>query len=133
MFVSMSEVKSKNGFSLIEVLVAVVILAISLVALMKTSVVVLRNNVKNEVRIKAVETLRNNINRLISSASFDNISSHNLSCKLEIRNFSIDNCIISDNITYASGVSDTKKIEGTIRWKFMGQNFSYTITTFVNK
>ena len=129
----MSEVKSKNGFSLIEVLVAIAILTISLVALMKTTAVVLKNNVKNEVRTKAVETLRNNINSLISSASFDNISSQNLGCKLEARNFSIDNCSIVDNVTYASGVSDTKKIEGTIIWKFMGQNFSYTITTFINK
>ena len=119
----------KIGFSLIEILVAIVVLTISLVAVMKITSVVLKNSVKNEVRIKAVETLRNNINSLISS---DNMSSQILKCKLEIRNFYVDNCSISDNVTPAEGVPNTKKLEGTIKWRFMGQNFSYTITTFVS-
>ncbi len=125
--------KNRKGFSVVEVLVAIAILTISLMALMKTSVVVLHNTIRNEVRYKAIETLRNNINSLVSSVSFNNITSENSSCSLNVRNFTIDNCTIVDNVTSASGLTDTKEIVGTIKWRFMGNNFSYTIQTFVSK
>ncbi len=125
--------KGREGFSIIEVLVAIVILTVSLIALMKISVVVLRNSIHNEVRNKAIEALRNNINSLVSSASFDNITSNRLSCSLKVRNFSIDNCTIIDNVTFAGGLANTKEIVGTIKWRFMGNNFSYTIRTFISK
>jgi len=125
--------KERKGFSIIEVLVAIVILTVSLIALMKISVVVLRNSIHNEVRNKAIEALRNNINSLVSSASFDHITSNRLSCSLKVRNFSIDNCTITDNVTFAGGLANTKEIVGTIKWRFMGNNFSYTIRTFISK
>ncbi len=130
---SIKGVKSEGGFSIIEVLVAIFIITTSLIALMKAGIIVFRNTVKNEVRYKAIEALRNNINLLVSSPSFDNITTTEQNCSLKVRSFSVDNCTITDNVTLAMGLENTKKIVGTIRWRFMGNGYSYTIQTFVTK
>lgn len=130
---SIKGVKSEGGFSIIEVLVAIFIITISLIALMKAGIIVFRNTIRNEVRYKAIEALRNNINLLVSSPSFDSITSANINCSLKVRNFTVDNCTIRDNVTFVVGLTNTKKIVGTIRWRFMGSGYSYTIQTFVAK
>ncbi len=130
---SIKGVKNEGGFSIIEVLVAIFIITVSLIALMRAGIIVFRNTVKNEVRYKAIEALRNNINLLVSSPSFENITTTEKNCSLKVRSFSVDNCTITDNVTLATGLANTKKIVGTIRWRFMGNGYSYTIQTFVTK
>ena len=121
--------KSNKAFTLIELLVAIVIIGISIMGLMEMSIVVMDNNLRNEIRNKAVETLSNHVNSLTTN-SYDNITTATTTDTEKIRNFD-EQFNISDNVTTDS--SGSKNITSTISWTYRGINYSYTIDTVVNK
>ncbi len=125
----MVNVKSNRAFTLIEMLVAIVIIGISIMGLMEMSIVVMNNNLRNEIRNKAVETLSNHVNNLTTN-SYDNITTGTITDIEKIRNFD-EQFTISDNVTTDS--SGSKNIQSTINWTYRGINYSYTIDTVVNK
>jgi len=124
--------KSSEAFSLIEVLVAIVIIGISIMGLMEMSIVVMRNNLKNEMRNKAVEMIDNHLQNLVNQ-SYDNITvgvsfySDNES----IRNISVEFKIV-DNITKDASI-EAKIINSEIKWKCCGKDYGYEVKTVVTK
>ncbi len=126
-------VKSNKAFTLIEMLVAMIIIGISIMGLMEISVVVMNNNLKNEIRNKAVETLSNHVSS-ITGMGYDGIQDVNgkVSCDNEtIRNFK-EQFTIVDNISTDSS-AESKNITSTISWMYKGQSYDYTINAVVSK
>jgi len=123
--------KSNNGFSLIELLVAMVIIGISIIGLMEMSAVVMNNNLKNEIRNTAIEILSNHVSDL-SSRPYDNVPVGVLT-KVEteaIRNYN-EQFTIVDNITLLS--SGYKNIASKISWNYRNKSYNYTTNTVVTK
>jgi len=123
--------KSNNGFSLIELLVAMVIIGISIIGLMEMSAVVMNNNLKNEIRNTAIEILSNHVSDL-SSKPYDNVPVGVLT-KVEteaIRNYK-EQFTIVDNITLLS--SGYKNIASKISWNYRNKSYNYTTNTVVTK
>jgi prepilin-type N-terminal cleavage/methylation domain-containing protein len=125
-------VKSNKAFTLIELMVALAIISISIAALMETSVVVMRNNLRNEIRNKAIAILSNHVDNL-SNQSYDAINPgvFSISDNKTIRNFT-ESFAISDNITKDSSTNG-KYITSKISWIYSGKTYDYTINTVVNK
>ncbi len=123
--------KSNRGFSLIELLVAMVIIGVSVTGLMELSAVVMDNNLKNEIRNTAVEILSDHVNDL-SNRPYNNVPTGVLT-QVEIkaiRNF-YERFTIIDNITVFS--SGYKNIASKISWNYRNKNYNYTTDTVVNK
>ena len=126
-----TNVKLNNGFTLVELLVSIVIIAICVIGLMSLSTVIMRNNVKNEIRNKAVEVLTNYVDN-ITNQDFGDITVGNFTDidNVTIRSFSAT-YTISGNVTSPS--TDEKDINATISWTYRGKNYSYNIETVVTK
>jgi len=127
-------VRSNKAFSLIEVLVAIVIIGISIMGLMEMSIVVMKNNLRNEMRNKAVEVLDNHLRDLTSRGYYnikklvgirhdaDNESVRNINVKFEI----------VDNIT-ENTLTNTLNISSEVKWKCCGKDYSYEVETVVTR
>jgi len=125
-------VKLNKAFTLIEMLVAIVIIGISIMGLMEMSTVVMKNNLRNEARNKAIEVLGNHIQDL-TSKGYDNIAS-GLSTDNnteQIRNISIT-FMATDNVS-DNASTNTKYIDSKISWSCCGKNYSYGTKTVVTK
>ena len=98
---------------------------------MSLSTVIMRNNVKNEIRNKAVEVLTNYVDN-ITNQDFGDITVGNFTDidNVTIRSFSAT-YTISGNITSPS--TNEKDINATISWTYRGKNYSYNIETVVTK
>lgn len=125
-------VKSNRGFSLLELMVALVIIGVSIVSLMQLSITVLNNNLRIDVRNKAIEILSNHVYDLVSKP-FDKISvgNDNFTRESIIRSFK-EKYTIFDNITFQPA-GNLKIVDSKIEWRFRGNTYSYKITTVVAK
>ncbi len=123
---------SNKGFSLIELLVALVIIGVSIISLMQLSITVLNNNLRNEIRNTAIELLSSHVNDL-ASEPFDNLTVGSFTSTVYsvIRSIK-EKFTILDNITLQP-VGNVKVINSKIVWKFRGNEYNYKITTVVVK
>ena len=127
-----TNVKSNKGFTLVELLVSMVIIAICVIGLMNLSIVITKNNVRNEIRNKAVEIVTNYVDNM-TDQNFGDITVENLptyTYTTTIRSFQFP-YTISGNVTSPS--TDEKDINATISWTYRGKNYSYNIETVVTK
>lgn len=126
------DVKANKGFSLLELMVALVIIGISIVSLMQLSVAVLNNNLRNNIRNAAIEILSNHVYDLVSKP-FDKISTGTSSfTKKDIIRSYKEQYTIFDNITFQP-LGNLKIINSKIEWKFRNRTYFYKITTVVAK
>ena len=134
-------VRSNKAFSLIEVLVAIVIIGISIMGLMEMSIVVMKNNLRNEMRNKAVEVLDNhlrdltsrgyyNIRKLIKSGT-ESMIIHYPPYNESVRNIKVKFEVI-DNITRINN-DNALNINSEVKWKCCGKDYSYEVETVVTK
>jgi len=127
----MARARLNKGFTLIELLVSIVIITISIIGLMNLSIVITRNNLKNEIRNKAIEIVTNYVDNM-TSQSFDDIATGNSTdnASAEIRNFTLT-YTITDNVT--NPTTNEKDISATIDWQYRSKNYSYNVQTVVTK
>ena len=134
-------VRSNKAFSLIEVLVAIVIIGISIMGLMEMSIVVMKNNLRNEMRNKAVEVLDNhlrdltsrgyyNIRKLIKSGT-ESMIIHYPPYNESVRNIKVKFEVV-DNITRINN-DNALNINSEVKWKCCGKDYSYEVETVVTK
>ena len=134
-------VRSNKAFSLIEVLVAIVIIGISIMGLMEMSIVVMKNNLRNEMRNKAVEVLDNhlrdltsrgyyNIRKLIKSGT-ESMIIHYPPYNESVRNIKVKFEVV-DNITRINN-DNALNINSEVKWKCCGKDYSYEVETVVTR
>ena len=134
-------VKLNKGFTLVELLVSMVIIAICVIGLMNLSIVITRNNVKNEIRNKAVEIITNTVDNITSSGilDFNNTTTIDIATLVgnggnvtgQVRGKLNQKYYISGNVTSPS--TDEKDINATISWTYREKNYNYNIETVVTK
>lgn len=124
-------VKLNKGFTLVELLVSMAIIAICVIGLMNLSIAIMRNNVRNEIRNKGIEVLTNYVDNM-TNQSFDDITVGNFTDtdNAKIRSFSLT-YTISGSVTNPS--TNEKDINATINWTYRGRNYNYNIETVVTK
>jgi prepilin-type N-terminal cleavage/methylation domain-containing protein len=124
-------VRLNKGFTLVELLVAIAIIAICVIGLMSLSIAITRNNVRNEIRNKAIEVLTNYVDN-VTNQSFGDITVGNFTDTAtgKIRSFS-STYNISGSVTNPS--TDEKDISATISWTYREKIYNYNIETVVTK
>jgi prepilin-type N-terminal cleavage/methylation domain-containing protein len=142
-----TNVMSNNGgYSLIEVLIAMAILAIVAVALMKSSLLVIQKNSQNEIRDEAVRLAEQTMNSIRSGpGGFDNAAAGNLdlvpgnavslpAVTRTIRGGSITYSMTKDVVNLeTTTVVNTKQVTVTVSWPFRGQTFTHSIMSIVRR
>lgn len=123
--------KNKKGFSLVEALVAIFLLAIILLGLLSALVVVYENSTKNLIRDEAVK-IANEYAEKYRNIEFSNIPSN----KSATETRKVRNAQITYNINVTSSIvpntnNKIKRVQITVSWTYKGKNYSHTIETLV--
>lgn len=113
----------KNGFTLIELMVALALLGIILIALTNATVVAIRHNAYIEHRKVALELAQSKLNELTS------LPSEQLNSGEENKTISPITYGISWAVTTTSSPSG-KDIKITASWQEMGKNHSIILNTW---
>jgi prepilin-type N-terminal cleavage/methylation domain-containing protein len=136
---------NKRGSSLIELLIAMTILAIVAAALMKSSILVLQKNVQNEMRDEAVHIAEQRMNEIRSGpGGFDETIS-GIGLKAEnvalpavsrtIRN-GLVSFTVNKNVVELDGVglsANTKQVTVTVGWLFRGQPNTHAVMSIARR
>ena len=131
--------QNKDGFTIIELLVSIVIFAIVLLGLLTAVINVKKSNMRNNVRNLAVEVANNQIEKL-RSFNLDNITNgctgtcnpNNTSCNISAK-YRNGNIPLGISITDNNTSTSLKKVSFTICWDLFGKRYSYQTETYINK
>lgn len=134
---------NKKGSTLIELMVAMGILAIVAVALMQSSILVLQTSVQNEIRDESVRLAEQRMNELRSGpGGFDNADPNGLNLDLVVGNvtlqpvtrtirkapvqFTLDKSVLSLD-------TNTKQVTLTVRWQFRNKQYNHSVMSIVRR
>jgi type IV pilus assembly protein PilV len=133
-----------KGFTLIEVMIALVVMLFVFLALLQTALLSIDSNMRNVLRDEAVRIAEERMNEA-RNLSFDSLASDTNplpanSCpngfptegeliEREFRNIaSFDFCT---NVTVDDLDSDNKQVTITVGWVWKGEDYTHSITTIV--
>ena len=151
----MNVVRDKKGLTLVEVMIALVIVLLVFLALMQTALVSIDSNMRNILRDEATNIAEQRMNEardLQFNQTVDNLVSDTVS-------LSADGCVSADcptgfsttgdcvprDVRSISGFkfctnrtvpvlnTDTKQVTITVGWKWKGENYTHSISTIVRK
>ncbi len=122
---------NKNkGFTIVEALVSLVILAIILLGLLAGVLKSYEIAIRNQIRDDAVKTAQELLED-IRNQNFDNLPTSISPITKQIRNYSVT---FTPNLTITDVVQgQVKKISLTISWTYKGKNYSYTAETLIRR
>ena len=146
---------NKKGFTLVEVMIALVVVLVVFLALMQTALVGIESNMRNILRDEAVSIAEMRVNEIrntpfvsvVSDAgslsSCDcpgGFSSMGTCIQRDLKNISLFN--FCTNMTCqemggdgdcATDDADNKQVNITIGWKWKGENYTHNITTIMKR
>ena len=142
-------IRSDKGFTLIEALVALVILAIVLLGLLAGLIVTLQYNLLNFMREEAGSVAQECIEN-IRSIPFTDIPEVNIGCNdtttvpvstpclntggVNIVNRQVRNTSVSYRVGWSvTDRTNIKEINVEVCWIYQGRNYTYSVKTFVGR
>ena len=142
-------IQSDKGFTLIEALVALVILAIVLLGLLAGLIVTLQYNLLNFMREEAGSVAQECIEN-IRSMPFTDIQVVNIDCNdtttvpvstpclntggVNIVNRQVRNASVSYRVGWSvTDRTNIKEIDVEVCWNYQGRNYTYSVKTFVGR
>ena len=122
-------ISNKQGFTLVELLVAVVILMVGLLGTLQGINVAMMENLKNELRNKAVSIAEDKL-AVIKSKPFENISTvtKNSTSTAQIRSVSKQFNVVDQ---VAATGTNTKNIQVGVSWVHKGVTYEQSISTLL--
>jgi len=125
---------NKKGMTLIEIMIALVILLISSLALMKTASLGITMNVQNALRDEAVNVAEIEMNDL-RSRPFDNIASAATTTVVSrnFRGFTVDYTVTPTVTDINASSQQSKQISVSVAWSYRNKDYSHEITTLLRK
>lgn len=129
--------KDKKGFTLIEVLVALVILALLLIGLLSGLMTATDLKIRNMLRNKAIKIAQEcaEIYRTVKDESSAQNTGVCKGTEIVIGNNKIRLNVDSKYTAtpwVSSGTAQTKKVEITVSWNYKGKEYQYKLETFVD-
>lgn len=119
----------QDGFTLVEVLVAIVILMVGLLGMFQSINLALNQNLQNQLRHKAVSIAEEQLNE-IKGRSFENISGNTkksvpVPMGATFSNFSVERKVAD----LAATDSKTKQISVRVWWRYRGKGYEHQTST----
>lgn len=116
---------SNDGFTLVEVMVAILILTVGLLGLLQVSIVASEQNLRNAMRTEAVQISEE---RLLSRRllPFDNITGGLKSEQVasRLRGFTMNYTVERNHTTLST---DSKQLIVTVRWSYKNNAYSHEV------
>lgn len=141
---------TEGGLTLIEMMIALVVLLLVSLAMMQTALVSIDANMTNVLRDEAVGIAEMRMNEARNTV-FDSLASDSTSLPSGVdcpATFTIDGSANGQRIRRnirnisnkdfcsrmrASGSGDTRQIDVEVRWRWKGQDYTHTISTIVRR
>lgn len=128
---------NRRGMTLIEVMIALLILMVVSLALMQTALLGIRENLRNALRDEAVNIADQRMNEL-RNTDFNSPDLALVSNQTETiisRTFRAANVNFTPKRTVTPIGSDmtTKQITITVSWGFAGQSYAHNVTTIMRQ
>lgn len=136
-------ISNKDGFSLTEMLVAILIMMVGMLGLLQAANVVMEYNLKNHVRDEAV-TVGERYMNLFKGVGFDNINATNYPVDppktdivpSTIRGSGRNYTVVSTYETLATlpggTVPTTKKLDVVVTWQYKNQTMNNRVTSVIS-
>ncbi len=124
---------NRAGFTLVELLAAMVIMMVGLLGLLQTVNVALLHNMTNQLRGDGIQVADEQM-ALEMTKPFDLISTNATPNTKTIRrdiNLTFKNYSVTRMGTAVS--SNTKSVVVTVGWKYKGQSYSHSISSLLSK
>ena len=130
----MAQVPSYNdngGFTLIEVLIAILIMMVGMIGILQSLNLAMENNLKNQMRDQGVHVGEMVLNEMRGQAFDDTAAFYNqTTIPMGIRGipsrFTVDRTVIPLG-------SDTKQYDVTVKWTYKGRPFQNQVVTVRSK
>jgi len=121
-----------NGFTLIEFLVAILILTVGLLGLLQTVNFALRSNLENQLRQEAIMLGDEQI-AMQKVKPFDAISTtqKKIAVSRPIYGGFVNYSVVK-NASFLGAAQTTKNIDVEVRWKHRGQKYSHSLSSLVS-
>jgi len=121
----------KKGITLVEVMIALVVLLLVSLALMQTALVGIDSNMINVLRDEAVSVAEMEMNEARNSA-FDSLTGTLTgTVQRNIRN--ISNFTFNITRTIIDLTTDNKRVDISVAWTWKGNPYTHTITSIVKR
>lgn len=120
-----------GGFTLIEFLVAIVIIMVGLLGLLQTVNVGLHHNQENQYRQEAIMLADEQIS-LAKLRPFDQLSSNAVAVSRKVYNGYV-NYSVARTVGPVGSSSITKSIDLSVRWKFKGKPYSHAVYSLITQ
>ena len=124
---------NKNGMTLIEVMISLLLLMVVALAVMQTALVGMKANLQNALRDEAVNVVDQRMNELRDTA-FDSIS---LGVTVEAaisRTFRAGIVVkYTPTRTVTNINTNTKQVTLSVAWPYGGQNYTHSVTTIMRR
>ena len=124
--------RDNRGMTLIEVLIAFVLVAITAAALMKTTLLAMNVNVINEMRDEAVNVAEQQMNDL-RSTPFVSLVPGVVTEPTITRSIRGITCSYSPQVTVTPINDQSKEVSLTISWSYRSQQYQHTIATVLRQ
>jgi type IV pilus assembly protein PilV len=136
---------NENGYTLIEVLIAMMILAIVSVGLMQSQLLVMQKNVENALREDAVRLAEQKVSELCSGpGGFDGPNPDGSNIDLVVTAGAVDlpdvvrtirnttvTFHVQKNVAWLDDGHTNKLLTVTVSWMFRNRSYSHTVPTTV--
>jgi type IV pilus assembly protein PilV len=125
---------NKKGMTLIEIMIALLILMVVSMALMQTALLGMRENLRNAIRDEAVNLAEQKINELRStptaSIAFGTLVDTPVSRTFRATTMSFTP---TRNVTQIGSDPSTKQVTMAISWVYSGKTYTHSVTTIMRQ
>ena len=126
---------NKKGLTLVEVMIALVVLLIVSLALMQTALVSINANMTNVLRDEAVNIAEMSMNES-RNTSFDSLAAGTTSGTVSrtLRNITNFSYAVTRTVTNLPPTNpNNKRLDIAVAWTWKGENYTHSITTIVKR
>lgn len=122
--------QNKAGFTLIEVMIAIIILMFGMLVLLNTAAVVMEKNLENILRDEAEKIAESTMNQL-RSIPFANLAGSSATENRNVRGV-VTAYTVTTQIDTSPG-PDTSIVQVIVNWTYKGRPKNHVVSTLMNR